>query len=216
MIVKTMEKKLKRRKSPVKRQTLEEAKKLLLKSRVPDCDLETELKDFAEDIFPKLLHGNKKEKKEGQDKFNEKALGLMRILEVDTHVGLMESFNPTYRGLVHEMSKQIAKEYGVVTCAEKAITEVAVNAFVRVIDNSRRLNNCLEGGEFITSERTNYLAMLSKQIDRANRQFVSALVTLKQLKTPALEMNIKTKNAFVAQNQQINAESNPDTINEAK
>ena len=59
--------------------------------------------------------------------------------------------------------------------------------------------------EYISDERTRYLGYLSKQMDRAHRQYLSALMTLKQLKAPAIEMNIKTKNTFVAQNQQINA-----------
>ena len=65
----------------------------------------------------------------------------------------------------------------------------------------------MNAGEYITENRTKYLAMLSKQIDRANRQFLSALTTLKQLKTPSIEMNIKTNTAFVSQNQQINSKN---------
>ena len=46
--------------------------------------------------------------------------------------------------------------------------------------------------------------MISKELDRANRQFITALTTLKQIKAPSLEINVKTKAAFVAQNQQLN------------
>jgi hypothetical protein len=45
-------------------------------------------------------------------------------------------------------------------------------------------------------------------------------MTLKQLKAPTIEMNIRTNTAFISQNQQINAnnpiESNKNETNEAK
>jgi hypothetical protein len=82
-----------------------------------------------------------------------------------------------------------------------------VNAYIRVLDNSRRLNNELNG-QNITPNRNIYIANLSKQIDRANRQYISALLTLKQLKSPNVEMNIKTNNAFISNNQQINVNKN--------
>ena len=58
--------------------------------------------------------------------------------------------------------------------------------------------------------------MLSKERDRAHRQYLSTIMTLKQLKAPAIEMNIKAKTAFVSQNQQINVPQAPKENNEAK
>jgi hypothetical protein len=45
---------------------------------------------------------------------------------------------------------------------------------------------------------------MGKELDRANRIFLNALMTLKQLKNPPLELNIKAGNAFFGQNQQFN------------
>jgi len=75
---------------------------------------------------------------------------------------------------------------------------------LRVIDNSKRFNNCYEAGEYLSKERTNHLSVMSKQLDQANRQFITALTTLKQIKMPSLAISVKTKAAFVAQNQQLN------------
>ena len=56
---------------------------------------------------------------------------------------------------------------------------------------------------------------MSKHIDRANRQFITALTTLKQIKMPSLAISVKTKAAFVAQNQQLNVNpSNKNNLNE--
>lgn len=199
---------------PTQKYTPEEAKKLILELVIPGGDLSDNLKKLANDLLPKFFHGSEKEKTEVSKKFDEKAVEVMMTLETDTHVALMESFNPQYRGLAKELSTQIIKDYNAATSAEKALSELIASAFIRVIDNSRRLNNDLGGpGLPITENKTKYLSMLSIQIDRANRQFLNALITLKQLKAPTIEMNIKTKNTFVAQNQQINA-NNPIGSNE--
>jgi hypothetical protein len=145
---------------------------------------------------------------------------IMTTMSADTHWDLVETVNPSYRGLAIEFTDQIIREYDCKTNSEKALATFIANAYIRTIDNSRRFNSCAEAGEHLSDERTRYLAMLSKQIDRANRQFLSALTTLKQIKSPVIEMNIRTKNAFIAQNQQINADgtlkTNNSENNEAK
>lgn len=205
----------------LKRYTPEEAKKMILELAIPNGDLGGNLKKLADDLLPKLFHGNNRQKREVSKESDKKIIEVMMALEIDTHVALMESFDPHYRGLAKELSTQIIKDYHATTSAEKALSELIANAFIRVIDNSRRLNNDLGSpGTPITENKTKYLSMLSIQIDRANRQFLNALITLKQLKAPTIEMNIKTKNTFVAQNQQINAnspiESSKNENNESK
>jgi hypothetical protein len=127
-------------------------------------------------------------------------------LEVETHVALMGSFNAEYRGMAKELSSQIIKEYDCTTHVEKMLVESAVSGFIRHIDNSKRFNNCINANaeEVILPVLAQFLAMLGKQMDRSNRQFLSSLAMLKQMKQPQLEVNIKTKNAFVAENQQFN------------
>ncbi len=204
-------------KSVMKRYTPEEAKKMISEIVMLDGDLSNNLKNLGDEILPKFFYGNEQEKKEATEKLGKKALEVMMALETDTHWALMESFYSQYRGLAKEFSSQLIKDYDCNTIAEKALAEIIANAYIRIIDNSRRLNNQLgdpDGGQPITENRTKYLTMLSKQVDRTNRQFLSALVTLKQLKMPAIEMNIKAKTAFVAQNQQINALNNSAQQNE--
>ncbi len=47
-----------------------------------------------------------------------------------------------------------------------------------------------------------YLSVLSKELDRANRQYISALQTLYSLKQPPLSVSLKTDTAYLA-NQQV-------------
>ena len=193
----------------VKKHTLTEVKDIVLKSMKLEYETDIVLGDLATQILPDLLNG--KITKENLRKFKEKSVGLMINFEIDTHVGLMETFEPEYRGLVKEYTSQLILEYDCKTGIEKSLAEIIANAYIRIIDNSRRLNkelNC----ENITPSRNIYIANLSKQLDRLHRQFNSAVFSLKQLKQPNLEINFKATNAFVSQNQQINVNTENENI----
>jgi hypothetical protein len=191
-------------KKEIKKYTLEETKKNVLKIFRAEGDLNYNLEKLG-DILPKLLSGNKEEVKEAREISDTKVTEVMMALETDTHWGLMSSFRNEYRGMAKEFSDQLIKDYNCTTVAEKALVEIIANAFIRIIDNSRRLNDNLgDGGTTINENKTKYFTMLSLQIDRANRQFLNALVALKQFKAPTIEMNIKTNTAFISNNQQVN------------
>jgi HD superfamily phosphohydrolase len=189
----------------IKKFDSESAKKIVLSSVTFPNNKDSLLKDLSENILPKLITLQGDELKETTDRFNEKSMLLLRLLESDSHVGIMESFTEKYQMLSLEMCKKIIKEFDCSNEAEKALAELIVNAYLRVIDNSRRLNNEFECRN-ITPNRNVFIANLSKQLDRAHRQFTSTLMTLKQMKSPQIEMNIRATTAFVSQNQQINVD----------
>ena len=192
-------------KALVKKYDPKKTKEILLDIAKPDGDLAQNLKKLGEEILPKFISGNEQERKDSLEPLNQIALNVLVALELETHVALMETFKPKYRGLAKELSSQLIRDYNCQTSAEKALAETIANAYIRILDNSRRLNNEFECKN-ITHERNKYISNLSNQIDRANRQFLNSLLTLKQLKTPAIEMNIKTKNTFLAQNQNVNVD----------
>ena len=186
----------------LKKYTLEETRKNVLKLFRTEGDLNYNLEKIG-DILPKLANGNTEEKKEARAVLQEQVTEVMMAIETDSHWGLIGSFDKEYWGMVKEFSNQLIKDYNCNTVAEKAMVEIITNSFIRTIDNSRRLNNEL-GCTNITPNRNVYIANLSKQVDRANRQFLNSLFMLKQLKAPQIEMNIKTNTAFVSNNQQFN------------
>ena len=196
-------------KSVVKKYSNEEVKQKILQISKFEGELDQSLKSIGKDIIPKLLDGDEKEKDEAEKKLEEKLGELMISMSADTHWDIIETFRQQYRGLAKELTSQLIQEYGCKTYSEKALATLTANAYIRMIDNSRRFNGCAEAAEYLSDDRTRYLAMLSKQMDRAHRQFISSLITLKQIKSPAIEMNIKTNTAFVAQNQQINTDYPP-------
>jgi len=106
-----------------------------------------------------------------------------------------------------EFSNQLQKEYDCQTPSEFALVEIIANSYARILDYSRAFNNC-QNIEFVSGEKNGYYTMLSKEVDKANRQFISALTTLKHIKSPGFDITVKAKTAFVAQNQQINSIQN--------
>lgn len=161
------------------------------------------LKTLSEELLPALGKNDKK----AQEIVTAKAELLMRICESDHHMGLMETFPDRYRFAVREMVRQITNDYDCKTEIEKGLVSVLVNAHMRYIDNSRRLNNELESKE-ISQLKNIYIANLSKQTDRAHRQYLSTLQTLKLLKTPAIHMKVNVDNAFLSQQQEITISEN--------
>jgi len=182
--------------------TVEEVKDFLNRMTYVDCDPDQIMKKLSEDLLPRIKAHNANEKVIKET--TETAYKAMMVYGLDTQYPLAETVNKSYRPLAIEFSRQLIQEFDCKTPSEKALAQIVVNAYLRVIDNSKRFNNCYEAGEYLSKERTNHLSVMSKQLDRANRQFITALTTLKQIKMPSLAISVKTKAAFVAQNQQLN------------
>jgi len=196
---KTSEKKaLVKRNDSLKASTLKETKDFINKIAYMDCAPDQIMKELSENLLPKLMRNKKAPEKLAE--FTQKAL---IIYGLDTHYPLAETVGKRYRPLVIEFSHQLTKEYDCRTPSEKALAEVIVSAYARILEYSQSLHTCREV-DWLSAEKNGFYSMLSKELDRANRQFITALTTLKQIKTPSLEINVKTKAAFVAQNQQLN------------
>ena len=190
-------------KKEIKKYDREEAKKEALSAISFPDNKDALLKELTQDIIPKCLDSKDKDNEVIQKKFKDKSMLLLRIFENESHIGLMESFNEKYQMFARELATNMIREHNCSNETEKALAELAANAYIRVIDNSRRLNNLLEMNN-ANQNINGFFSILSKQIDRANRQYISALLTLKQLKAPQIEMNIKTNTAFISNNQQVN------------
>ena len=156
--------------------------------------------DSSVKILLDILKGNKVVSE--KDK-NAQTTEFMHIFETTSHAALIWSFIDEYRMLSYDLTEKLIKEYSCVSHSERMLVEIIVNAFIRTLDNSRRLNNMLEIRE-ITPNKSVYIATLSKQLDRANRQYLQALLTLKQLKSPTIDFKISATKAFLSNNQQVN------------
>lgn len=132
---------------------------------------------------------------------------------LSTHLPIAETVREEYRTFLIEMVQSIEKEYDCKTPSEKALAETVASSYIRVIQFSRELTLCTKE-KSLSHEKNGYYSLVSKEVDRANRHFTTALLTLKQLKSPTMEVNVKAKNAFIGQNQQFNASNTQNENNE--
>jgi len=70
-------------------------------------------------------------------------------------------------------------------------------------------------GSIKTRYDVQYLAVLSKELDRAERHYLASLQALKMLKSPSFEVNIKTNTAVVGQNQIVQANNGQNNPNDS-
>ncbi|MCP4523671.1 MAG: hypothetical protein GY828_05665 [Candidatus Gracilibacteria bacterium] len=158
-------------------------------------------------IYEKLGEILSKPSKEvNDDDYDYMGKNVRRINNFHTsHVGLA---NTQEDGIVQtsivELTNELIKEYECNTISEKSLCEVIANSYGKIMQISQRITNSISACEFLSNERTNWINMLSKEQDRANRSYLTALNNLIELKRPQMNINVKTKNAYFGQNQQFN------------
>lgn len=138
---------------------------------------------------------------EAQDMTTKSSLyKALTLFEFDKGILMTSAVPEKYRSFSIELSRSLQKEYQCETASEKATAELVALSFIRTLEIQNKINSYLGRGE-ITDMGVRYLAVLSKELDRANRHYLSSLQTLKMIKQPAIEVNIKTQTAVVGQNQ---------------
>lgn len=191
-------------KQPVKKITPERVKDFMLSYEMT-VDPAAVLK-VAADLLNQLDDVEASEKKELQGKVNKSLAHAAAIISLDTHHLMAETVDKEkLRTFLIEVTDQLVKQYDCKTTAEKMLAQTAGWAYTQMIEYADKLNG-LTRQEYLSNERTGYYSMLSKEVDRCYRRYITALTTLKHFKQPALSVTFKANNAFVAQNQQINAE----------
>ena len=127
----------------------------------------------------------------------------MTLFEFDKGVLLLNSIPELHGVFALEFSKNLQAEYNCKTPSEKSMAEITSLNFVRILEIQRRISNILSNMK--TRYEVQYLAILSKELDRAERHYLTSLQALKMLRSPAFEVNIKTQTAVVGANQIIQA-----------
>lgn len=121
----------------------------------------------------------------------------------DSTMLMARAFDGDDRAYVLALAEQMQAEYGCAGASEKTLANVAAAAHVMYLAYSRRLEAQMNI-ETITTKRNQYIANLSKQADRAYRQYTKAISLLRSAKQPAVKLNVAAKEVYLAQNQQIN------------
>lgn len=131
---------------------------------------------------------------------------FIRIHEFEKHILLSESLPAKFSSMAINMAKSMIAEYKCTTVLEKSIVELIVNAFCRSLYLSS-LMVVVFGQEPVQIHQNfiNYYNFIGKELDRANREYLTAITTLHQLKSPHIQLNLKAETAILGQNQQFNS-----------
>lgn len=133
----------------------------------------------------------------------------MTILELEKGILLASALPEQFRTFALEFNKNLQKEYDCRTPSEKSLAEVTGLNFVRTLVVQEKINSYLSLGS-ITEIGIKYLAILSKELDRAERHYLTSLQALRAFRMPPLEVNIKTQTAVVCQNQIVQSNNKND------
>ena len=101
-----------------------------------------------------------------------------------------------------DLSHKLQKEYEAKGSSERATAHLAAQSYTRIIELQRKINSYLEKGE-ITDMGVRYLGVLSKEMDRAQRHYYSAIQTLQAMKQPQINLTVKANQANFAQNMAV-------------
>lgn len=177
----------------VKTKTIEEIKEAIsgsstgFDSRYVFRQADEEIKNFKE---PKVISSDTNYYK------------AMTLFEFDKGVLLLNSVSDLHKVFAIEFSKNLQKEYDCKTPSEKSLAHITSLNFIRSLEIQHRINSYLEM-KTINQNGIGYLNVMSKELDRAERHYLTSLQALRTIKMPQLEVNIRTQTAIVGQNQAV-------------
>lgn len=133
---------------------------------------------------------------------------ISKITAVEKGKYVRASVHSIDQDYVLKLRQQLVNEHKVVSASEMLVVDIAVNSYFRSLRSSVICINLIQNqaGAVLSPEqtRTNLIKELNKQIEMANRQFMTALTFLKELRQPPIKVSVQAKQAFVGQNQQFN------------
>ncbi len=124
------------------------------------------------------------------------------LKEFENGMLLSETLKEEYRTFVIDLSRNIQKEYDCVTPSQRVTAESVACAYGRILQTSALISGYL-GKDSVTDYGLKYLAIMSKELDRAHRHYTTTLQTLHMLKQPPLSVTVNANTANIANSQLI-------------
>lgn len=131
----------------------------------------------------------------------------MTLLEFDNGTLLATVVAVQYRTFGIDLMRNLQKEYNCQTPSEKATAELTALNYIRTLEIQNRINRYLAIGT-LTDTGVRYLAIMSKELDRANRHYLTAVQVLKNMKQLPFQLTLKTNTAVIGQNQIVQSNTN--------
>ncbi len=178
------------------------------------------IRNFRSDADPDLLADEvislmEKQNKTGDknkkilEQITRKATKAGMMVSLENHCALADSVMDDWKPFSIELANMLIKEFSFTTPSDKTLIHIIANSYIRVLSTSNKITSLLASNH--SSLSLNLLSVLSKELDRAERHYLTAFSLLKHSKDIPIEVYIKTNTAFVAKNQQLN---NNQTSNE--
>ena len=130
----------------------------------------------------------------------------LTLFEFEKGILLVSVIPEMYRTFAIDLSRKLQAEFNCQTTSGKATAELAALNFVRTMEVQRRIDSCL-ARDTISEISVKYLAVLSKELDRANRHYLTVVQVLKTMNQPPLSISVKTQTAVIGQNQIVQAKN---------
>jgi len=192
--------------------TNDEIRNSLLKRSRVECDPDYLLNKFNE-LDVKYQTATGKEKDKFFKKIEKVGSEAIKVLGLETHYPIAEIAVERDRTMVIELCNQLIQEYDCKKASEKMLVHLIGGCYARTLVISRYLVNTVTLGHTTPGINT-FMGVMSKELDRSERQLLSALTLLKEMKSPTLNIKVKANNAFIAQSQQLNNNQNNQESNE--
>lgn len=82
-----------------------------------------------------------------------------------------------------EFADDLIQEYDCKTVSERSLCEVVASSYFNILKASKAFQN-MYSLEYLSSEKNGYYNVISKELEKQNRMYLSSLQTLRTLKSP--------------------------------
>lgn len=134
---------------------------------------------------------------------------LLTLLEVSNRFNLETGASLDYalfdrvKPMMQKLREDMIKDYACATTLELSLVDVIILAYSRILFQSEVIKDIM-GHDALTIQDQKSLAVVSKDLDRANRQYLGAFQTLLRLKSRPVSMQVNVNTAYIGQNQVVN------------
>jgi len=126
----------------------------------------------------------------------------MSLKEFDTSVLMVTGLTEEMRTFAQKLSLDYQARYACEDVTRKSLAELSAFNYCRILDTQKRIHSYLDRGTF-TDIGVKYIATLSKELDRAERHYITSIQALEIGLQQPLSVSIKTNTANVANQQAI-------------
>lgn len=185
-------------KAIIPKKTSEEIRSFLSKCKIgndPDLILQEVYKEFSDSKSDKLATN-----------VMDNAFKAITLFEFENGALMTTVIQEGYKTFGVDMMRKVQEEYACETIIEKATAELATINYIRTLEVQRRITAYLDMNS-LTDNGVKYLAIMSKELDRANRHYLTAVQVLRSLKQVPFQLTVKANTAVIGQNQLVQANS---------